>query len=34
MKFDIKAAEDQSYKIDLRLAKQKIMDMPEGAITH
>ncbi|CDW77825.1 gram domain-containing protein [Stylonychia lemnae] len=34
MRYDIKAAEDQSYKIDLKFARQKIQDLPEGAINH
>jgi hypothetical protein len=34
MQVDIKAAEDQSYKIDLHSARQKLLDLPEGATTH
>ena len=31
---DLKYAEEQSYKIDLMQAKQKLMDMSDGAINH
>ena len=34
MGIDIKIAEEQSYKIDLQQAKQKVLALAEGAVTH
>lgn len=31
---DIKAAEEQSYKVDLQAARQKILELADGAVTH